>query len=136
MFAGSKSLKEAGIGVATPMEAYPSKGVYIAAHDISRPEVILALEYNIKAGCFCYIHFGLPCTSWSSMQMMNRGSRRSWIPRGDGTHPKEIEANEMAVAISRLCWLQLRTGGLFSIENPRTSHVWRYPAVEALLGVA
>eukprot|EP00972_Heterocapsa_arctica_P099427 14672742-Heterocapsa_arctica.AAC.1 len=53
VFAGcaglSKSLKEAGIGVATPMEAYPSKGVYIAAHDISRPEVVLALESKIKA---------------------------------------------------------------------------------------
>eukprot|EP00972_Heterocapsa_arctica_P039836 5869593-Heterocapsa_arctica.AAC.1 len=42
----------------------------------------------------------------------------------------------MAVAIARLCWLQHRSGGHFSIENPRTSHVWRYPAIEALLVVA
>ena len=113
------------------MEAYPSKGIDIAAHDISRPGVILALESNIKAGCFSYIHFGLPCTSWSSMQMMNGGSRRSWIPEGDGSKLTKWPSLYLGFAG---CSTIPEASSASRTPERRTSGVT--PSVEALLGVA
>ena len=137
MFAGcgvlTGAFKDAGFGTDTPIEAYPSSRKYVASHDLSKPEVLAELEKNIVSRC--YVDFGLPCISWSIVQMMNGGTRRSWRPEGKGSRAKEVEANVMAANVARLCCLQHEQGRYFSIENPLTSHLWMYGPVSVLLDV-
>ena len=58
----------AGLGVAEPLEAYPRKGLYVAWADLDREEVRQRLLWEIRSGAYFYIHFGIPCSSWSCLQ--------------------------------------------------------------------
>ena len=120
----SKALVKAGHPVDTPLEAYPSKGVYIPLHDLLRPEVARRLKQGIDNGEYSYIHFGLPCSSFSSLRRLSGGTRRKGNGEGDGTDGKELIGNRLAKVTADLCWRFHRKGGHFSIENPKVSYAW------------
>ncbi len=69
-------------------------------------------------------HFGLPCGSFSIMQQMNNGTRTAECPEGDGTLDREIKGNKIAERTFILCRILYNHNNFFTIENPRTSHVW------------
>ena len=88
-FAGlSKALVKAGLPVDTPWEAYYSKGIYIPLDDLGRPGVARRLK-GIGTGGHSDIHFGLPCSSFSSLQRLSGGTRRKLSEEGDGTDETE-----------------------------------------------
>ena len=129
----SKAMLEAGLGVDDPMEAYPSRGVYVKAADLTRPAVVKELLRRIRAGCYVYMHFGMLCSSFSIMQMMNNGTRRSDRPEGDGTRESEEIGNVLAKAVAMLCEALQEVGASFSIENPQSSLLWKFSPFAALM---
>lgn len=74
-------------------------------------------------------HFGLPCNSFSLMQNMNHGTRTSDHPEGAGTLAREIRGNELARRTFLLCTILHASGNFFTIENPKTSYVWKLDAL-------
>ena len=77
------------------MEAYP-KGKYVAAGDVCSRETLARLKKEIRAGAYFYIHFGLPCGSWSLTQSMNGGTRTEDRLGGDGSLGRENLGNEQS----------------------------------------
>ena len=67
---------------------------------------------------------------------MNKGTRSAARPLGDGSNPKESIGNQLADSVGYLCWLQRRSGGKFSIENPKSSWLWHHPRIADLLFVS
>ncbi len=124
-----------GFTVARPMEAFPSKGVYASASDLSAPGVLRSLTVQIKKGAFFYVHFAVPCSSWSCLQRINGSTRTKVCPKGDETFPDIKEGNDLAETVSHLCWLLSGVGSYWSIENPHTSLLWDYQPILGLLDV-
>ncbi len=88
----------------------------------------------VRSGAYAYIHFGLPCTSWSCWQRLNPNSTRSSEhPEGENPTPSELAANLLASRTASLCLAQQRAGGFWSVENPGSSLVWSFGPIEALL---
>ena len=140
VFAGVGGLTEAfrtqGVRTATPLEAYPRQGVYIKEGDILNPSVLRHLRRGIHARTIRYVHFGVPCSSFSIMQTMNGGTRTSSNPEGTGERKNEICGNELADVVCELCWLLYKSKGFFSIENPLSSFLWKYGPVDLLNEIA
>ncbi len=61
------ALERAGVAMEVPIEAWPKEGVYRVEHDSHMPEVAIRLTSRVASNCFIYMHFGLPCTSWSAI---------------------------------------------------------------------
>lgn len=72
-------------------------------------------------------HFGFPCGSFSIMQSMNKGTRSSKLPLGDGTLRRERVGNEILRRTLHLCQLFLARGSFFTLENPLSSFAWKIP---------
>ena len=70
-------------------------------------------------------HFGLPCSSFSLMQNMNGGTRTTEKAEGDGTLKRERIGNEIAARVVMLCIILSNHGSFFTIENPKTSYLWK-----------
>ena len=122
----------AGFGVAQPYEAYPSKHDYVNRFDLDDDAVFSALLDKVKRGSYWYIHIGLPCSSWSSLQHLNGGTRRQTRPQGDGSLHRELLGNLQATRVAQLCEAQHVLGKFYSIENPAYSHVWGFGPIAAL----
>ena len=118
--------------VGAPIEAYQPGG-YVAACDLDLLSVQRELLQRIRSREVIYVHFGIPCSSWSSLQRMNGGSRRKHLPQGSGLLSKEIRGNDQADFVVRACRLLLSMGGYFSIENPAYSYLWDYQPMQDLL---
>ena len=136
VFAGSagltQAMKKKGFGTHTPYEAYPHRKTYVKEQDIEDDEVFADLKRQIGAGAFWYVHFGLPCSSWSAIQRLNKGTRRAHIPEGDGSLAREVRGNLLASRVAQLCQLQSKQGLFYSIENPKDSYVWAFQPVAEL----
>ena len=130
----SLALKAAGLQVGRPLEAYPSKGVYVRESDLLVKEVFDGLVRDIKAGLLIYIAFGTPCSSWSILAR-RKNSRTYDCPQGLEVDARELLANKQAVVTAELCQLLANYGSYFSIENPKTSLLFRYEPIERLLEV-
>ena len=76
------------------------------------------------------MHFGMPCSSFSIMQMMNNGSRRSDRPEGDGTRESEEIGNVLARAVAMLCEALQEVGASFSIETPSRLSYGSFPPLQ------
>ena len=90
------------------------------------------MKCEILAGWYQYIHWGIPCSSWSSLARLSGGTRFQSNPAGDGSRPKEAEANAMADFMCEMCLLLHKQGSDFTIQNPLGSMLWRYVAVVEL----
>ena len=118
-----------------PMEAYPSRGVYVKEHDLLDRSVFLRLRKWVLEGLFVYIHFGLPCSRFSRLQNLSGGTRTADRPEGDGSRQNEVIGNQLADEVAELCWCLHSMGCYFSIENPASSLVWGYAPIESLLEI-
>ena len=87
------------------------------------------------ARVLCIVDFGMLCRSFSIIQAINGGTRTSESPQGSGDKPNEMYGNRLADVMCELCWLQHRSGGKFSIENPLSSFLWKYPPVDQLSSI-
>ena len=122
-----KALRRHHVPMDTPVEAFPGPKRCVKEDDLRDSAVYESLLSRVRAGCYRYLHFGLPCSSWSAIQRMNRGTRTKLNPEGNGSNPKEIEGNLLASRVAFLCKCQHESGGYFSVENPDSSMVWDFP---------
>lgn len=106
--------------------------MYVAEHDLLIPKVVALLEKQIIAGVYYYVHFGLPCSSFSLLQNLNGGTRTALHPEGDGSLERENIGNRLAKTVARLCRLLHSNGAYFSIENPKTSRAWQFGPIARL----
>ncbi len=145
VFAGQGGLTSAllarGLSVGRPIEAYPCEvGVrgtrYVQEHDLREHRVFQELRRAIRAGCYGYVHFGFPCTTFSILRSLSVGTRGPSAPEGTGFRDDENEANWLLHRICALCQDCHGAGCFFSIENPKSSYLWHMPDVLALSGLA
>ena len=142
----TRSVMREGLPAARPLEAFPSADNtaenkagcfsgkrYISVNDFDCEDTVWALEIDIKRGLVRWVHFGIPCTGWSSMNTFNGGTRSVERPDG-GDEPleREVRANRQATIVCRLCLLLHDHRSLFTIENPVPSHLWESVHVVAL----
>ena len=129
----SRALEDAGLAMAVPIDVGNQEGPKQPHMDLENADVVAALLDQIADGCFKYIHFAVPCASWSTIQRMNGGSRRTGKPQGDERDPEECRANGLAEAVALLIEAQVGAGGYFSVENPNSSHLWDFPRMKKAL---
>ena len=131
----SRHMLKQGIPVARPQEPYPASQNqrrksqrYIRVNDLMCPDVYACVEREIDFGLYTYYHFGICCGGWGKANEMNGGTRTMECPMGGGKGKEVLEremlANEMAVAVCKLCVRLYTPGCFFSLENPLTSHLW------------
>ena len=63
-------------------------------------------------GLLAYLHLGIPCTGWASMNQINGGTRsllvpegkdpKTWTPRLERVRRRERKANEQARYVAEL----------------------------------
>jgi hypothetical protein len=54
-----------GLPCRHPMEAFPSRRKYVRVHDLLHSDVYLEFLAEAWPGCYSYIYFGIPCSTWS-----------------------------------------------------------------------
>ena len=74
----------------------------------------------------------MPCSSFSVLQNLNEGTRSLENPEGNGTLPREILGNSLALRVGKLCKAFVAAGGFFTIENPKSSYLWKYDPIARL----
>ncbi len=133
VFAGragiSKALRKRGFGVEKPLEAFPSRGVYVPEADFWLADVYDKLEADILRGVYSYVHFGVPCRTFSALKRLSGGMCRQDLPAGDGTVSDEIDANRLVWKVVRLCRALNDGGRLFSIGDPASSMLGHLPEI-------
>ena len=139
VFAGAggltRALRKVGLVCRAPMEAYPTNHKYIAQHDLDRTDVFVALLREVASGQYRFLHFGVPCGQWSALARLNGTSRTLSNPDGPRPHTfKMAVSHSQADRVAALCLAQHCTGGLFCIENPRDSLIFRSSPLVALAG--
>ena len=122
----SRSLRRCRLHVGRPWEAYPSKNLYVRMSDIDDDQVFDGLMTSILAGYVFYVHFGCPCKTWGAAARLNGCTRTASCPEGDGTLPREVNANLEVGRVCALCAALVSVGGFFSIENPAGSYIFKY----------
>ena len=134
LFAGcaalTTALKGAGlrVGVGRLFECYTS-GCYDMKSDLTRIDVVEALERDILSGDIYYLRFGTPCSSWGPAGRPNHGTRSKNTPEGDGSLKRETLGNMQAEQTAELCRALIKANGHFSIENPAGSYLFDFKAV-------
>ena len=137
IFAGCSRLSAAFAArhceIGTPVEAYSGKH-YNCHGDILEDPVFNSLVFDIMwHGSGSYYHFGLPCSSFSMMNVnLNKGSRSKHHPGGLGLLAREIRGNEILSRTLQLIGVIDKVGGYWSIENPANSYVWLMTDVVSL----
>jgi hypothetical protein len=128
----SRAFRREGWDVWEPIDAY-ALGTYKPDHDILDPKVAHRLKAR-WASKPCYVHFGLPCSSFSILNVnFNSGTRSKTLPLGDGTLTRETQGNQFARAVVSMCRSLLKQGCWFSIENPTSSYLWLCPEIKRLM---
>ena len=130
LFAGkgglSSALRAAHVPCMRPVELYDRSKKIIPEHDLSNEAVVSRLISDCKRGCYRYVHLGTPCNSWSTLQSLNDGTRTQARPEGDGCQYREVLGNLLAVNSIRIAHAQIDSGNYFSIENPKSSMLWKF----------
>lgn len=78
----SAALSKEGLEVGCPNEAFPWKGAYVCSMGLDRAAAVAQPANEIKNRRCSYLHFGIPCTSWSVPSRTNGGTRRKHCPDG------------------------------------------------------
>ncbi len=134
-FGGTGGLRRALCQKEVPclgFEAYPSGG-YDSRFDL---ELDATIDCEIAAAAnreYQYSHFGITCSSWSTINKINGGTRTYAQPLGNGTLPREIKGNLQLAQMMKLVFFYLACGISFSIENPRSSYIWKTEAMRSLI---
>ena len=128
----SQSMRRCRLHVGRPWEAYLSKNVYVRISDIDDDQVFDGPMYSILAGYVFHVHFGCPCKTWGAAARMKGCTCTTECPEGDGTLPREVNANWEVGRVCALCVALVSVGGFFSIENPAGSYIFKYSPVAPL----
>eukprot|EP00438_Fugacium_kawagutii_P030304 Skav204412 [mRNA] locus=scaffold398:166413:168713:- [translate_table: standard] len=135
IFAGKGRLtnvfKQKGLFSVEPSLELYQRGKRCKKQDIMNDSTFDSLCELAKRGKQFW-HFGLPCSSFSIMQNMNKGTRTASQPAGNGSLDRELLGNELLRRTVHLCRLLHEAGSFFTIENPHTSWVWSMPEIRAL----
>ena len=87
------------------------------------------LVREVLAGPVRYVHFGMPCTTFSAALRGAARLRSVADPVGPESVLKVAAANTLVRNK-----LLTKTGGFWSIENPRSSLLWCFPGISELGG--
>ena len=115
----TRALLANGIPCRSPVEAFPGPRKYRRVHDITQDDVFVGLLCEAISGYYGFIHFGVPCSTWSALARMNGSSRCLACP--DGARPltaRDAESMLQADRTAVLCLVLEAGGSLYSIENP------------------
>lgn len=113
------------------MEAYKDNA-YNPEEDILAPKVFKKMVVG-ALGPWCYIHFGLPCSSWSRRNInLNQGTRTVAEPWGNNSLPRDLHGNKISRKVIRLVHISHAKNSWWSIENPTSSLVWATKPMIAL----
>ena len=88
---------------------------------------------EVQANFYDILHFGVPCKSWGKLNTFNKGTRSKDKPEGTGFLAREILGNSQAEFVAQVCRLMVAMGKHFSIENPKGSFIFEFPAIKSLL---
>jgi hypothetical protein len=101
--------------------------------DLCDDVVYEAIKREIIEKRVRYLHLGTPCTTFSSALRGRARKRSVRDPVGpEATDPKIATANLLVRRSVELCRLLSRLGGFWSVENPGTSLLWRFPEIVSL----
>ena len=87
--------------------------MYRECFDFLLTQNVDRLLIEIRACCNFYIRFGMPCSSFSTLQNLNHGTRSLENPGGDGTLSREVLGNKLGDVVSMLCLELLKIGRHF-----------------------
>ena len=99
----------------------------LADEGILRRVFKLIRDKNIQ-----YVHLGTPCSSFS---MALRGAARTRTTEnilGDPNLPRDVVANTLVRTTVRIIKYMERLGRYWSLENPLSSLMWKFPGVREL----
>ena len=113
-------------------EAYHD-GKYDGRFDLELDAVVEEEIRAARAGEIDYAHFGIVCSSWSTLNKINGGTRSRQKPRGDETLRREIVGNVQHDQMMRLLLVFLALGIGFTVENPLSSFLWHTDDFQELL---
>ena len=116
-------MKHCGLHVGRPWEAYPRKKVDVRIGDLNDDQVYDSLMNSILAGYVFYIHFGCPCKTWGAAVRLNGCTRTSDCLQGDGSLPREVEANLEVDRVCALCAALIIAGGSSPLKIPQ-AHIF------------
>lgn len=94
--------------------------------DLRDEKVFRALLCKLREGRVHHVHLGVPCRAWSCA--------RRGITNLDRARRVDTDGVEHALIAVAVIWECERVGATFSLENPRSSRLWRFPPVAELLG--
>ena len=79
-----------------------------------------------------YVHFGMPCTTFSAALRGVARLRSVADLVGPESVLKVAAANTLVRNMLQMIKLLTKTGGFWSIENPRSSLLWCFPGISEL----
>ena len=124
LFAGTAGLTahvaEQGLKVFHPIDIS-----YGSLYDVSRISTQKVLLSWLVSYSIWYIHMGTPCTIWS----IARNNIRNFSKAA----ARERLGVQLALFTARLARRALAQGTFFSIENPWSSRLWRFPPIQELI---
>ena len=106
----SEAMFDEGFGVERGIDAYDADGVYVVSQDLRKRCVRQKLLSLITAGVYFYVHFAVPCSTWTILKRCGGGTRSKEQPGGRMPTAEEKQANSVATFVLRCCEL-LRKGG-------------------------
>ncbi len=127
----SKVFKDRGLFFLEPPVELFQHGRPSEEHDVLNNATFSRLIQDAKKPRQIW-HFGMPCSSFSLLQNMNKGTRNASQPEGDGSLDRENRGNELARRTCYLCLILISCGNFFTIENPKTSWAWHLSCIESL----
>ena len=92
------------------------------------------LVREVLAGPVREVYFGMPCTTFSAALWGVARLRSLADPVGPESVLKLAVANTLVRNMLQIIKLLTKTGGFWSIENPRSSLLWRFPGISELGG--
>ena len=131
----SAALVAAGLATAPAYES--SRTHPQALSDLDCEDVRSLLSIEIRSRIYYYVHFAIPCSSWSVLALCSGGSRRAHCPEGDPraaprVRDREALGNQQSEYVEELCDTAAEHGPHFSIENPDPSFLWESAAIARL----
>ena len=102
-----------------PFEILTSK-----THDLRNKLTQDVVRRLLLSGAIWYVHFGTPCTVWSTA--------RHNITHFDSARAKERVGVELAIFTADMCRVCHRLGIFWSVENPASSRLWEFDPIFSL----
>ena len=106
-----------------------------AGHDVTKPTTLKQILKAIRERRIRWLHLAPPCRSYSVARRPQHRLRSRRYPGGLPNleyNKLVIEGNACARVTARMAKACFRAGVFFTIENPKTSLIWKMPGLAAL----